>query len=146
MNELYESFAIEDIRALSEDESEALYCDEGRLRHRLVAQEAWADLMPCPQPGWMRFDEDFVYWVEGNAGHVLRRSDGQRLVVRALGDGGYGFATTPQGHLFVTDEEVLGSLRLRGAGPIHEASLVEVASERLTPSLIESFLAGRSLR
>ena len=137
--------AIDDVRALSEDESEALYCAEGRLRHRLVAEDASTDLMPCPQPGWMQFDDDFVYWVEGNSGHVLRRADGQRIVVRSLAHGTFGFATTPQGHLFATDED-LDSLRLRGPGPILDASLEEVTAERLTPSLISDFLAGRSLR
>lgn len=138
--------AIDDIRALSEDESEALYCADGRLRWRLVAQEASTDLMPCPTAGWMQFDGDFVYWVEGNAGHVLRRADGQRIVVRSLGDGAYGFASTPQGHLFATDDEVLGALRLRGPGAILDASLDEVGADRLTPSLITDFLAGRALR
>lgn len=137
---------IDDVRALSDDESEVLYCAEGRLRWRLVAQEASTDVMPCPQPGWIDFDGDFIYWVAGNAGYVLRRSDGQRIVLRSLADGGYGFASTPQGHLFATDEGVLGSLRVRGPGPIYEASLEEVSADRLTSSLISDFLSGNTLR
>lgn len=136
---------LDDIRALSENESEALYCAEGRLRWRLLAQEASTDLMPCPQPGWMRFDGDFVYWVEGNAGNVLRRADGQRIRVRALERGAHGFATTPQGHVFASSAEVLRQLRMRSAGAIFEAELSEIDEARLSPQLFEEFFSGRPL-
>ncbi len=135
--------ALNDVRALSTNQTEALHCDNGRLLWRRLDEDRSVGLMPCPRPGWISFDSDFVYWVDGNLAHVLRRSDRQRLTLRALGT--HGLATTPQGHAFVTSNRVLPQVRLRGAGPILDASLEVVSETQLKPGLIDDFLAGRTL-
>jgi len=129
--------------ALATRGDERLYCDAGTLR--LDGAQGF-ELGVCRGARHAGIDDDFVWWTEGIRAHLVRRSDGEHLVLGTLrAVRPLAYAHTMRGHLQLSDASGARLLRLRLPGSVVDADLVEVDTEKLSADLVKRFLAGEPL-
>lgn len=136
---------LDETRGINQAATHVAYCVDGRLKHRALSEEAVTDLGACPA-GNVLFNDRFAWWADHGRQRVIRFSDGEQLILSALaGRRPVYFAFTARGHLWVSDPDQLGRLRVRAAGPIPDASIVEPTREMLSETLVADFMAGEEL-